>query len=180
MNYDTFISLAEAYRSIYEPSIEEGRIPWDDTNRPLRSGWTPREKNRAKRISTGVENPEVSPSEKNMERYGKLKTAHDENKNLKVKKKDLHKDKEDYGMGRHNVLALGDVRERMPSDSRKGERGSGLHRAPRNSILSSGKGTHEERLKAVRELGSDKYGAKNDESRDKYYEKGPKGLKEPK
>ncbi len=29
--------------------VVEGKIPWDDHNRPLRSGWTPREKNRDKR-----------------------------------------------------------------------------------------------------------------------------------
>lgn len=166
------------WRAKHSDPIEEGRIPWDDPNRPLRSGWTPREKNRAKRISIGVETPENIPTEKELEKYGRLKNAQDTMRNIKVKAKDRHKDKSDYGLGRHNVF----LKEppRLPSETRKGDRDSGLHRVPRNSILGTSRGTDVERRKAYDELGSDKYGAKNDEARDKYYEKGPKGLKEPK
>lgn len=68
----------------------EGKVEWDDYTRPLQSGLTPREKNRAKRISTGVENPDKSPSEKDLERYGKLKIAHDDEKNKKVPRSKRH------------------------------------------------------------------------------------------
>jgi hypothetical protein len=146
--------------------IEEGKIPWDDKNRPLRSGWTPREKNRAKRVSTGVENPEHSPSEKHLERYGKLKTAHDEQKNVKTRKDQRHKNPEDYSVGRRNVVVKPDPR--MPSENIK--RGN-IMRMPRNVSKDE---TYDDMLHKR------KYGAKNDEKRDKYYEKGPKGLKEPK
>ena len=146
--------------------LEEGKIPWDDRNRPLRSGWTPREKNRAKRISTGVENPEHSPSEKELERYGKLKSAHNDQKNVKTKKDQRHKNPEDYSIGRRNVLFSPD--RRMPSENQKGT-SDGLRRMPRNYS----KGDEDN-------LYPGKYGAKNDEKRDEYYKKGPKGLKEPK
>lgn len=152
----------------YEYSIDEGKIPWDDKNRPLRSGWTPREKNRAKRISTGVENPEHSPSEKKLERYGKLKSAHDEQKNVKTRKNQRHKNPEDYSIGRKNVFFKPD--RRMPSENIVGNNSLGLPRMPRNY---SKKDTPEDFARRS-------YGAKNDEKRDKYYEKGPKGLKEPK
>jgi hypothetical protein len=151
---------------ILECKLSEGKIPWDDKNRPLRSGWTPREKNRAKRISTGIENPEHSPSEKQLERYGKLKSAHDDQKNVKTRKDQRHKNPEDYSVGRRNILHTPD--RRLPSENIKGHPESGLHRTPR----SHGWGLPNRYEKV--------YGAKNDEKRDKYYEKGPKGLKEPK
>jgi hypothetical protein len=144
--------------------LEEGKIPWDDKNRPLRSGWTPREKNRAKRISTGVENPEHSPSGKQLERYGKLKSAQNDQKNVKTKKDQRHKNPEDYSHGRRNFILTPDMR--MPSENQKGN-SDGLRRIPRN--YSKGE-----------DLYARKYGAKNDEKRDEYYKKGPKGLKEPK
>lgn len=149
---------------ILECELLEGKIPWDDNNRPLRSGWTPREKNRAKRISTGVENPEKSVSEKDLERYGKLKTAHDEQKNVKTRKDQRHKNPEDYSVGRRNVVVKPD--HRMPSENQKGT-SDGLRRIPRNYSKDE-------------DVYARKYGAKNDEKRDKYYKKGPKGLKEPK
>lgn len=149
----------------YDYSIDEGRIPWDDTNRPLRSGWTPREKNRAKRISLGVENPEHKPKEKDLERYGRLKGAQDTMKNVRLKAKYRHKNPEDYSIGRRNVFWTPD--RKMPSHNIHGEGELGLIRQPRN--YSQGEDVFKR-----------KFGAKNDEKRDKYYEKGPKGLKEPK
>ena len=79
--------------------IEEGKVEWDNPRRPLQSGLTPREKNRAKRVSTNVENPDrVSfggkswdVSDKDYERYGKLKIAHDEQKGKKVPSDKIHK-----------------------------------------------------------------------------------------
>jgi hypothetical protein len=76
---------------IAECKIVEGKVEWDNPKRPLQSGLTPREKNRAKRISTGVENPDKSPSEKSLERYGKLKIAHDDEKGKKVPRGKIHK-----------------------------------------------------------------------------------------
>lgn len=147
--------------------ISEGKIPWDDKNRPLRSGWTPREKNRAKRISLNVENPEQSSSDKQLERYGKLKLAHEDQKKVKVRKKDLHKNKEDYSIGRRNIYFHPDVK--LPSHNITGK--GLLMRIPRNVSKDE---TYDDMYYKR------KYGAKNDEARDKYYEKGPKGLKEPK
>jgi hypothetical protein len=152
---------------ILECKLSEGKIPWDDKNRPLRSGWTPREKNRAKRISTGIENPEKEASEKNLERYGKLKSAHDDQKNVKTRKDQRHKNPVDYSVGRRNVVVKPDYR--MPSENIKGK--YGLQRIPRNMSFETA---------AKTDLSKEKFGAKNDEKRNKYYEKGPKGLKEPK
>jgi len=98
-------------------------------------------------------------------------------KNIRIRPKDRHKDPRDYGLGRHNVFMKDNPR--LPSESKKGN-AEGLHRVPRNSLLHNPNTTDEERRKAYNDLGSEKYGAKNDEKRDKYYEKGPKGLKEPK
>ena len=154
---------------ILECELVEGKIPWDDQNRPLRSGWTPREKNRAKRVSTGVENPEHSPPEKQLERYGKLKSAHDDQKNVKTRKDQRHKNPEDYSVGRKNAFFKPD--RRLPSENIKGDNRYGMMRMPRNVSKDE---TYDDMLHKR------KYGAKNDEKRDKYYEKGPKGLKEPK
>jgi hypothetical protein len=83
---------------IAECEIIEGKVEWDNPKRPLQSGLTPREKNRAKRISTNVENPDrVSfggkswdVSDKDYERYGKLKMAHDDEKGKKVPRNKRH------------------------------------------------------------------------------------------
>ena len=75
---------------IAECELSEGKVEWDNPKRHLPSGLTPREKNRAKRISTGVENPDKTPSERNLERYGKLKIAHDDEKGKKVPKNKRH------------------------------------------------------------------------------------------
>ena len=63
-----------------EVAMGEGKVPWNDPNRPLQSGHTPAEKNRAKRARTGVEDPNKSQmdiSDKDMIRYGGMKTADD-------------------------------------------------------------------------------------------------------
>ena len=80
-------------------SIEEGKVEWDNPKRPLQSGLTPREKNRAVRKRLGIENPDTDkpsffkdgPGEKEYERYGKLKTAHDTEKDKKVPDEKRHK-----------------------------------------------------------------------------------------
>jgi hypothetical protein len=75
MNFQEFRNLQEAYLDVYE-----GKVPWNDPNRPLQSGHTPAEKNRAKRARTGVEDPNKSQmdiSDKAMSRYGGMKTADD-------------------------------------------------------------------------------------------------------
>jgi hypothetical protein len=150
---------------IEDCSLIEGKIPWDDINRPLRSGWTPREKNRAKRISTGVENPEHSPSTKQLERYGALKDAHRTQSNIRRNKNTEHKNPEDYSVGRRNALFKPD--RKMPGHNIHGEGELGMIRQPRN--YSKGEDVFKR-----------KFGAAKDEQRDKYYKKGPKGLKEPK
>ena len=72
---------------ILECELVEGKVEWDNPKRPLQSGLTPREKNRAVRKRLDVENPDKpsfykgGPSERDYERYGKLKTAHDTEKN---------------------------------------------------------------------------------------------------
>lgn len=162
MNYTSLVSLAEAYDEVYE-----GKIPWDNTNRPLRSGWTPREKNRAKRISTGVEDPNTPASDKNLERYGKLSLAHSNQRTVKDKKETLHKNPADYSQGRHSILGTD---RRMPSESKNGNE-YGLKRVPRGAPL--GMAAEYMDRKGIP-------GAPKDEGRDKYYEKGPKGLEEPK
>jgi len=78
--------------------LEEGKVEWDNPKRPLQSGLTPREKNRAKRISLGVENPNRVSfggkswdiSDKDYERYGKLKMAHDDEKGKKTPRGKRH------------------------------------------------------------------------------------------
>jgi hypothetical protein len=64
----------------YNRCVEEGKVPWDDPKHPLESGWTPAEKNRAKRARTGVEDPDTPQhkiSDKDMIRYGSMKDADD-------------------------------------------------------------------------------------------------------
>jgi len=64
----------------WEDELEEGKVPWNDPKYPLESGWTPAEKNRAKRARTGVEDPNTPQhkiSDKDMTRYGAMKNADD-------------------------------------------------------------------------------------------------------
>lgn len=82
----------------YNRCVKEGKVEWDNPKRPLQSGLTPREKNRAKRISLGVENPNKVSfggkswdiSDKDYERYGKLKMAHDNEKGKKTPRGKRH------------------------------------------------------------------------------------------
>ena len=88
-------NLQEAYMEVV---MGEGKVEWDNPKRPLQSGLTPREKNRAKRISLGVENPNKVSfggkswdiSDKDYERYGKLKMAHDDEKGKKTPRGKRH------------------------------------------------------------------------------------------
>lgn len=83
---------------ISECELVEGKVEWDNPKRPLQSGLTPREKNRVKRISTNVENPDRVSfggkswdiSDKDYERYGKLKMAHEAEKDKKVPRGKRH------------------------------------------------------------------------------------------
>jgi len=77
MNSQDYRNLQEAY---FDVAMGEGKVPWNDPNRPLQSGHTPAEKNRAKRARTGVEDPNKSQmdiSDRSMSRYGGMKTADD-------------------------------------------------------------------------------------------------------
>ncbi len=93
MDAQEFRSLQEAYMEVIE-----GKVEWDNPKRPLQSGLTPREKNRAKRISLGVENPNKVSfggkswdiSDKDYERYGKLNMAHDDEKGKKTPRGKRH------------------------------------------------------------------------------------------
>jgi len=84
---------------ILECELVEGKVEWDNPDRPLQSGLTPREKNRAVRKRLGIENPDTDnpsffpggPSEKDYERYGKLQAAHDTEKDKKVPPEKRHK-----------------------------------------------------------------------------------------
>tara|TARA_B100000902_G_C27144973_1_gene830612 strand:- start:290 stop:706 length:417 start_codon:yes stop_codon:yes gene_type:complete len=76
---------------VWECDLAEGKVEWDNPKRPLQSGLTPREKNRAVRKRSDVENPDKSPSERDYERYGKLKIAHETEKDKKVPDEKRHK-----------------------------------------------------------------------------------------
>ena len=92
MDAQEFRSLQEAYMEVVE-----GKVEWDNPKRPLQSGLTPREKNRAVRKRLGIENPDKpsfykgGSSERDYERYGKLKIAHDTEKDKKVPDEKRHK-----------------------------------------------------------------------------------------
>ena len=83
----------------YNRCVKEGKVEWDNPKRPLQSGLTPREKNRAVRKRLGIENPDTDkpsffkdgPGEKEYERYGKLKAAHDAEKDKDVPEDERHK-----------------------------------------------------------------------------------------
>lgn len=84
--------LQESYFSVYE-----GKVPWNDPSKPLQSGWTPAEKNAAKMKRTGVEDLSKTPSERDMERYGKMKSAAD-NENMMSRVKKEREEKKSSGM----------------------------------------------------------------------------------
>jgi hypothetical protein len=141
-----------------ECELVEGKVEWDNPRRPLESGLTPREKNRAVRKRLGIENPNEpgyldKQTEKKYERYGNLKAAHDEQKNKKVPKEKLHKFKSvakgrlggEYSAGRIRRMAG------VNSGARRGkeaEEGRG-----RSAILSQVKGGE-----TVREKEKKRYG----------------------
>jgi hypothetical protein len=89
---------------ISECELVEGKVEWDNPKRPGAKGLTPREANRAKRLSLGIEDPhrnsfvagatEYDLTDKDYERYGKLKLAHDAEKDKKVPRDKRHK----YGL----------------------------------------------------------------------------------
>ena len=77
MDVQTLRNLQEAYMEVV---MGEVKVPWNDPDRPLQSGHTPAEKNRAKRQRTGVEDPNTPQykiSDKNMSRYGSMKEVDD-------------------------------------------------------------------------------------------------------
>ena len=86
---------------VLECELVEGKVEWDNPKKPLQSGLTPREKNRAKRNQIGLDNPDRpsfysgGPGEKEYGRYGKLKTTHDTEKDKKVSKEKVHKFKQE-------------------------------------------------------------------------------------
>jgi hypothetical protein len=77
------VSMSEEWRE----EICEKKVPWNDPDRPLQSGHTPAEKNRAKRSRTGVENTNKYPSEKDYARYGRMKLVDDEETSKSPKQK---------------------------------------------------------------------------------------------
>ena len=87
MNSQDFRNLQEAYLDVYD----EGKVPWDDPKKPLESGHTPAEKNRAKRERTGVEDLSKSPTDKEYARYGDMKSVDDEQSSASKKNKSTHK-----------------------------------------------------------------------------------------
>jgi len=90
---------AQELRNLQEAYLEvvEGKVEWDNPKRPLQSGLTPREKNRTRRIATGIEDTsrpsffKGGPGEKEYSRYAKLKAAHDKEKGKKVPANKRHK-----------------------------------------------------------------------------------------
>ena len=109
-SYQEFIS--ECYE------LEEGKVPWNDPKHPLESGWTPAEKNRAKRARTGVEDldtPQHKISDKDMTRYGFMKDADDtENERAPKSKKTLFGKKQPEHKNLHQF-------KKFPIKSDKGE-----------------------------------------------------------
>jgi hypothetical protein len=76
---------------IYECELLEGKVPWNDPKKPLESGHTPAEKNRAKRERSGVEDLSKSPTDKDYARYGSMKSVDDEQSSVSNKNKSTHK-----------------------------------------------------------------------------------------
>ena len=144
---------------ILECELLEGKVEWDNPKRPLQSGLTPREKNRAVRKRLGVEDPDKSsffkggPSERDYERYGKLKIAHDTEKDKTVPKEKLHKSKSvakgslggEYSVGR--IRRMAGV-HKGASAGRSAEKGTGSH-----SMMSQVKGGKERREKNIKRYG---------------------------
>jgi hypothetical protein len=144
---------------IIECELLEGKVEWDNPKRPLQSGLTPREKNRAVRKRLGVEDPDKDsffqggPSERDYERYGKLKAAHDTEKDKKVPKEKLHKSKSvakgrlggEYSAGR--IRRMAGV-HKGASRGRNAEKGTGSH-----SMMSQVQGGKKRREKDIKRYG---------------------------
>jgi hypothetical protein len=100
---------------IAECELVEGKVEWDNPKRPLPSGFTPREKNKTRRIATGVEDPNSpsfykgGPGEKEYDRYAKLKAAHDREKSKKVPANKRHK----FKKGKYTGKTKGQEHRRM-------------------------------------------------------------------
>lgn len=142
----------------FDYSIDEGKVEWDNPKRPLQSGLTPREKNRAVRKRLGIEDANTDsffggPSERDYERYGKLKAAHDTEKDKKVPKEKLHKSKSvakgrlggEYSAGR--IRRMAGV-HKGASAGRSAEKGTGSH-----SMMSQVQGGKERREKNIKRYG---------------------------
>ena len=112
MDAQDFRSLQEAYLEVVEnQQLDEGKVEWDKPKRPLESGLTPREKNRAKRIAVGKKDPE---------RLKKLQAAHDTQKDTKVPANKRHKfeiDYDDQTQGQNRRMT-GDHKHYMPDSKR--------------------------------------------------------------
>lgn len=100
--------------TVLEDVYNEGKVPWHDPSRPLESGWTPAEKNAAKRKRTGVEDLSKQPSERDLERYGKMKSASD-NEEMKDRVKRERQNK------RKGVLSLFNKREKESAEEKPHE-----------------------------------------------------------
>ena len=91
---------------ILECELVEGKVEWDNPKRPLQSGLTPREKNKTRRIATGVEDADSpsfykgGPGEKEYDRYAKLKAAHDTEKDKEVSANKRHNFKKEKYTGK--------------------------------------------------------------------------------
>jgi hypothetical protein len=146
---------------ILECELVEGKVEWNNPKRPLQSGLTPREKNRAVRKRLGIENPDTDkpsffqggPSEKDYERYGKLQAAHDTEKDKKVPKEKLHKFKSvakgrlggEYSAGRIRRMAGVHAGART---GRNAEQGTGSY-----AMMSQTQGGRERREKDKKRYG---------------------------
>ena len=112
MDAQDFRNLQEAYMEVVEnQQLDEGKVEWDSPKRPLESGLTPREKNRAKRKSIGdTESP----------RYKKLQAAQNTQKGTKVPANKRHKFEKGYDgdtLGQERRLT-GDHKHYMPDKKR--------------------------------------------------------------
>ena len=143
----------------YNRCVKEGKVEWDNPKRPLQSGLTPREKNRAVRKRLGIENPDSpsffkgGPSERDYERYGKLQAAHDTEKDKEVSKEKLHKFKSvakgrlggEYSAGR--IRRMAGV-HKGANVGRNAEKGTGS-----SSVLSQVQGSERIREKKKKRYG---------------------------
>lgn len=98
-----YLDNKEDLLTLAEVAIEltEARVPWDNPDHPLQSGWTPAEKNRSKRKRTGVDDPDAKPIESDYKRYGDLKRAdelHTSLEQVRQKRKQEKQSKPKFGL----------------------------------------------------------------------------------